>query len=104
MGNLDLDFSPDRTTSGRYCQLRRQNCHPARSEPSSLGHSQSQAAARKHEVLLDSEDGLDWETLCRCDALYLAPLAELSQQRGAVILLRQAAIVRVILNSFAWRY
>jgi mRNA-degrading endonuclease toxin of MazEF toxin-antitoxin module len=37
-----------------------------------------------HEVLLDRADGLDWETLCRCDVLFLANKSELTRRRGAV--------------------
>lgn len=35
----------------------------------------SQRAARpalEHEVLLNGADGMDWETLCKCDLVYLA--------------------------------
>ena len=32
-----------------------------------------------HEVLLDQEDGLDCETLCRCDVLFLAKKSELKR-------------------------
>jgi hypothetical protein len=33
----------------------------------------SQRAARKpelHEVILDQADGLNWETICKCDVVY----------------------------------
>jgi hypothetical protein len=37
-----------------------------------------------HEILLDEADGLDWETLCRCDVLFLANKAELTRKRGTL--------------------
>ena len=42
----------------------------------------AQRAPRIHEVLLDTEDGVDWETLCRCDVLFLANKSELTRRRG----------------------
>ena len=47
----------------------------------------TQRAARKpevHEVILDEADGLDWETLCKCDVVYAAPKTELVKRRGSV--------------------
>ena len=53
-----------------------------------------------HEVLLDSTDGLDWETLCRCDVLFLAKKTELSRRRGALSRERQRQIGQKIIRLF----
>lgn len=45
----------------------------------------SQRATRQpeaHEVLLDQADGLDRETLRKCDVVYAAPKTEMRQRRG----------------------
>jgi hypothetical protein len=53
--------------------------------------------AGPYEALLDQSDGLDWETLCKCDLLYAAPAEELTQKRGAVSIQRRREIaMRVI--------
>lgn len=47
----------------------------------------SQRAARKAEaleVILDRADGLDWETLCKCDLVFAVPKEQLIRRRGAV--------------------
>ena len=47
----------------------------------------SKRATRKAEaleVLLDSADGLDWETLCKCDLVFAVPKEQLSSKRGTV--------------------
>jgi mRNA-degrading endonuclease toxin of MazEF toxin-antitoxin module len=31
------------------------------------------ASPAPHEVVLNSADGLDWKTLCRCDLIYSVP-------------------------------
>ena len=42
--------------------------------------------------MLDTEDGLSWETFCDCSTLYLADSALLKSQRGEVKLDRRNAI------------
>lgn len=44
------------------------------------------------EVLLDTADGLEWETYCRCDILLTIRTARLGRQRGVVTLERRNAI------------
>ncbi len=66
----------------------------------------SQRATRRPEppeVLLDEADGLEWQTLCRCDALFLVDKRHLTVQRGTVIPARQVQIVQKIIASFGWR-
>lgn len=63
----------------------------------------TQPAARKpevHEVLLDEADGLDWETLCKCDVVYAAPKTELVKRRGSVTAERRRAIAERVIRDF----
>ena len=53
--------------------------------------------AKETEVVLDSADGLDWPTLCKCDLVYSVPANQLSRKRGLVAAARRREIaVRVI--------
>lgn len=45
-----------------------------------------------HEVLLNSADAMDWETLCKCDLLYAVDKRQLTQGRGSVSPARRRAI------------
>jgi hypothetical protein len=58
------------------------------------------AKPKPHEVFLDSTDGLDWPTRCRCDALYYVPKAKLRQHRGIVSFERRRAISQTLLRFF----
>ena len=53
-----------------------------------------------HEVLLDCEDGLEWETLCRCDVLLLAKKAELTRRRGIVTHERRRQLGQKVIRLF----
>ena len=62
----------------------------------------TQRAIRKpevHEVILDDADGLDWETLCKCDLVYAVPKSELVRRRGAVSLERRRAIAERVIRG-----
>lgn len=52
-----------------------------------------------HEVLLDQSDGLSWETLCKCDLVYAAAKAELTQRRGLVQPERRRAIAERVIRG-----
>ena len=52
-----------------------------------------------HEVLLDHSDGLDWETLCKCDLLFAAAAQDLTQKRGAVSLARRREIAAKVIRG-----
>jgi mRNA-degrading endonuclease toxin of MazEF toxin-antitoxin module len=69
-----------------------------------LGCSSKRATrqAEAHETLLDREDGLDWETLCRCDVLYLAKKTELKRRRGALTYERRRQIGQRIIRLFGF--
>ena len=61
-----------------------------------------QQAARKpgvHEVILDEADGLDWDTLCKCDVVYAALKTELVKRRGTVSAERRRAIAERVIRS-----
>jgi hypothetical protein len=63
----------------------------------------SRRATRKaevHEVMLNGADGLDWETLCRCDVLYLATKAELTRKRGVVTYERRRELGQKLIRLF----
>ncbi|MBM3838557.1 MAG: hypothetical protein FJ398_11445 [Verrucomicrobia bacterium] len=53
-----------------------------------------------HEVLLDQEDGLDWETLCRCDVLFLAKKTDLTRRRGTLTFERRRQLGQKIIRLF----
>lgn len=62
----------------------------------------SQRANRQpeiHEVILDEADGLDWETLCKCDLVYAAAKSELIQRRGVVTIARRRAIAERVIRG-----
>ena len=56
--------------------------------------------AKKHEVILNAADGLDWKTAVRCDVIYLLPKAEFRERRGKVSPLHRVAIARKIVETF----
>src|SRR5208282_205545 len=51
------------------------------------------------EVMLDEADGLDWETLCKCDLIFAAPEEQLTRKRGAVTLERRRQIAERVIRS-----
>lgn len=55
------------------------------------------------EVRLNGADGLDWETLCRCDALWLVEKSKLTRKRGTVSAIRRRQIVDKINASMGWK-
>ena len=62
----------------------------------------TQRATRKpevHEVILDEADGLDRETLCKCDVVYAATKTELIKRRGSVTLERRRGIAERVIRS-----
>ncbi len=61
-----------------------------------------EARAAPHEVLLNSADGLDWKTLCRCDLVYSVPREHWRGRRGLVSLERRREIIRCIIWSHGW--
>jgi len=44
----------------------------------------SQRQPKENEIVLNSADGLDWETFCVCDPFYSVESAQLKLKRGRV--------------------
>jgi mRNA-degrading endonuclease toxin of MazEF toxin-antitoxin module len=59
-------------------------------------------AAQENEVMLDKADGLDWETLCQCDLIYVVEKSELTEKRGNVSRPRRRAIISRMIQSCGW--
>lgn len=59
-------------------------------------------SAKPHEVILDSSDGLDWPTVCKCDLLYTLPKTALNTRRGMVTAERRRQIVATINRAMGW--
>lgn len=62
-------------------------------------------AARKpeaHEVVLDTADGMDWPTLCKCDLLHAVSKTDLKSRRGAVSGERRKQLVRASIAALGW--
>jgi hypothetical protein len=57
----------------------------------------------EHEVMLNGADGMEWETLARCDVMYLAKKSELVRKRGAVTHERRRMIGEKIIKLFGLR-
>jgi mRNA-degrading endonuclease toxin of MazEF toxin-antitoxin module len=52
-----------------------------------------------HEVMLNGEDGMDWETFCDCSCLYAVKSSDLFDKRGHVTVERRRQI-RSHIRSF----
>ena len=62
-----------------------------------IGSSQQASRpARENEILLNGADRLDWETLVKCDLMYLVEQERLYRQRGTVTVVRCRALVQRI--------
>jgi len=57
-------------------------------------------APLENEVILDTEDGLDWQTFCACDHLLSIDSAELLDFRGHVTFERRRTIRQKIIALF----
>lgn len=60
-------------------------------------------APKETEVRLNGADGLGWETLCRCDALWFVEKSKLTRKRGSVSRSRRRQIVDKINASMGWK-
>jgi hypothetical protein len=79
---------PDRCARGEvvnvlYCTSQRQSRPP-----------------KPYEVLLNGEDGMDWETFCDCSLLYSVPAGALFGKRGRITAERRNAIRDKIRDLF----
>jgi mRNA-degrading endonuclease toxin of MazEF toxin-antitoxin module len=59
-------------------------------------------AAQPGEIVLDSADGLDWQTICKCDLIYSVPRGHLKNRRGEVSKPRRRQLVQTIIAAHAW--
>jgi len=59
-------------------------------------------AAQPGEMILDTADGLDWPTLCKCDLIYAVQKSELKTRRGEVSASRRGLLIRNIIAAHAW--
>lgn len=63
---------------------------------------QSKRATRRaeiNEIILDAEDGLDWETLCKCDLVYVVNREMLKNKRGEVTVERRRQMAEKLIRS-----
>jgi mRNA-degrading endonuclease toxin of MazEF toxin-antitoxin module len=68
-----------------------------------IGSSQrATREARENEVVLDPADGLDWETLVKCDLMYLVEKERLYRRRGSVGAARRRTLVQRINACFGF--
>lgn len=54
------------------------------------------------ETILDTADGLDWPTLCKCDLIHLVEKAALKHRRGLVSAERRRQIMAIFLRANEW--
>jgi hypothetical protein len=59
-----------------------------------------QRTVKPVEIILDRADGLDWETLCRVDAMHFVPKIGLRERRGIVCKERRRLISSRLLQFF----
>jgi hypothetical protein len=82
--------------------------HPSRTankDPVEVLMCSSKKAAREaepHEVILDTADGMDWPTICKCDLIYAVPKSDLKRFRGEVSPTRRAVLVRTMIAAHGW--
>lgn len=56
------------------------------------------------EIILNQADGLDWNTLCRVDAMHFALKSGLREQRGLVCTERRRFICQRMLQLFPFEF
>jgi mRNA-degrading endonuclease toxin of MazEF toxin-antitoxin module len=59
-------------------------------------------AAQPGEIILDAADGLDCQTLCKCDQLYSVARVQLKNRRGVVSGTRRGQLIRTIIAAHGW--
>ena len=57
---------------------------------------------RENEVVLNGADGLDWETLVKCDLMYLVEKERLYRRRGSVGPARRRLLVQRVNACFGF--
>src|ERR1700733_2613544 len=77
--------------------------HMSRSAVVNVMFCTSQRQSRRpypHEVMLNGEDGMDWETFCDCSCMYAVKSFDLFGKRGRVTLERRRQIRATIRSVF----
>ncbi len=95
------------------CNFPKKGVHPcvlishpdrgARAEVVNVLFCTSQRQSRRpypFEVMLDTEDGLNWETFCDCSIMWSVEANRLSNRRGKVTLERRRAIRATVRDMF----
>jgi len=59
-------------------------------------------APQTGEILLDTADGLDWQTICKCDLIHAVKKTELKNRRGEVSKARRSQLIRAVIAAHAW--
>src|SRR5262245_24267505 len=54
---------------------------------------------RENEIILDEADGMDWQTLCKLETIWLADASEL-KPRGALTLERRRHLARQLIKLY----
>src|SRR5262245_36702609 len=54
---------------------------------------------KPHEVILDQADGLDWQTLCKCDLPFAVHKDQLKHKRGSVSSERRRQITKALIQQ-----
>src|SRR5437763_10619159 len=68
-----------------------------------IGSSQrATRSPQENEILLNSADGLDWETLVKCDLMYLVEKERLYHRRGSMGTARSRALIQRINACFGF--
>lgn len=68
-----------------------------------IGSSQKASRPpRENEVMLNGADGLDWETLVKCDLMYLVEKEQLYRRRGSVGSARRRTLVQRLNACFGF--
>jgi mRNA-degrading endonuclease toxin of MazEF toxin-antitoxin module len=62
----------------------------------------AQRQPKANEVILDTSDGLNWATLCKCDLIHTVFKATLKNQRGHVTPARRRQIIDTIIRCNDW--
>lgn len=82
--------------------------HPDRADRKTPGEVLLCASRRTNrapgpgEFLLDEADGLDWQTLCKCEPIVTLPREAIGQRRGAVTGERRGQLLRRVISSHGW--
>lgn len=58
--------------------------------------------AEAGEVILDTADGMDWPTICKCDLIHVVNKSLLMNRKGAVSPVRRLKIVQTIVAGNGW--